>query len=127
EDVIAIESGYRARDSLLASVGTAVIRNLKELADSSVLSAAVSNLAWLVTHSVIDIKVAVPIREGEVLRGIYHEKLGFFRDATGHLVCFQGSANESEQAVWSNFESLWIYTNWPGVAHSDYYQDVARM
>ena len=127
EDVEAIEAGYRDRANLESRIGFAVQRNLEELELDPLFGTAVLNLAWLVKNQVIDVKVAVPVRDGQVLRGIYHEKLGFFRDTAGNTLAFQGSANEGEQAVWSNFESVWIYTNWGGPAHSDYFEDVVRM
>ena len=39
-------------------------------------------LTWLLAQGLLDIKLAVP----QSLRGIYHEKLGIFADAGGHLV-----------------------------------------
>jgi superfamily II DNA or RNA helicase len=127
DDVEAIEKGYRERGEIDRQVGDALIRNLEQLIDYPGLEAAVKNLAWLVSHRTIDVKVAVPMRDGEVLRGIYHEKLGYFRDLAGLVVSFQGSQNETEFAVWANFESLWVCTSWESSPPPRQLTDILRM
>ncbi len=127
EDAGAIEKGYRDRSNLVEPLGNALLRNLEELHRSGELRAAVANLAWLVANGIIDVKVAVPIRDGEVVRGMYHEKLGYFRDAAAQVVAFQGSQNETQFAVWANFESLWVYTSWESDPPPPHLGDIERM
>jgi superfamily II DNA or RNA helicase len=127
EDVAAIEQGYRERKDISGPLGIALERNLEELHRLDGLRAAVSNLAWLVRNGIIDVKVAVPIKDGEVLRGVYHEKLGYFRDSRGSVVAFQGSPNETEFAVWANFESLWVCTSWESDPPPQHLTDILRM
>jgi superfamily II DNA or RNA helicase len=69
----------------------------------------------------------VPFWEGRVLGGVYHEKLGFFRDRNGRVVAFTGSNNESEHSVWANFESLWVYTTWGEEAYRRDALDIVEM
>jgi len=56
--------------------------------------------------------------------GMYHEKIGILHDASGNKVLFQGSANETTNAVNPdlNFESISIYRNWVHEIYSDYAQ-----
>ncbi|APX06910.1 hypothetical protein BWP24_12315 [Vibrio campbellii] len=51
--------------------------------------------------------------------GMYHEKIGCFRDKNGSEVVFQGSANETEFANSShkNFESIMVFSNWNTPEH----------
>ena len=46
--------------------------------------------------------------------GMYHEKMGCFRDENGSEIVFQGAANETEFANSSNknFESIMVFSNW---------------
>jgi superfamily II DNA or RNA helicase len=127
DDAEAIERGYRDRSLLEAALAGAVQRNLEALSGTEEFSKAVQNLSWLVKNGVIDVMVAVPLQDGAVSRGIYHEKLGYFRDPLGNLLAFQGSPNESLQAVWSNFESLWVSTSWQDGGTPQHLRDILRM
>jgi superfamily II DNA or RNA helicase len=127
EDAEAIERGYRERTPLTEPVAASIQREMEALGGTAPYSAAISNLAWLVKHGVIEVMVAVPLADGAVSRGVYHEKLGYFRDETNNVLAFQGSPNESLQAVWSNFESLWVYPSWLPAGGSTHLQDIQRM
>ena len=64
-------------------------------------------MASLVASEALDIRIAT--RPGEV--GIYHEKVGIFRDDFGNTVSFIGSANETWNA-WherGNYESVEVF------------------
>ncbi len=50
------------------------------------------------------------MRDGHI--GIYHEKIGIFRDPVGDLVAFTGSSNETAGGLAANFESLEVYRGW---------------
>lgn len=47
-------------------------------------------------------------------RGMYHEKIGIMSDSDGNKILFQGSANETTNAINSdlNFESISVYPSW---------------
>lgn len=45
-------------------------------------------------------------------RGIYHEKIGIFTDAQGDSIAFYGSANETVNAFFNNYETLTIGSSW---------------
>lgn len=46
--------------------------------------------------------------------GMYHEKIGIFRDSAGNCIVFQGSANETPHGmlISLNAESLSVYRSW---------------
>ncbi len=45
-------------------------------------------------------------------RGLYHEKLGIFRDVAANVVVFTGSANESVSGLIDNFECVDVFRSW---------------
>lgn len=56
------------------------------------------------------IKVAV------TQNGIYHEKIGIFSDDDGDSIAFFGSANETLNAFYNNYETLTICSSWDNTA-----------
>jgi superfamily II DNA or RNA helicase len=65
-------------------------------------------LAWMVANGTLDIKVALK------QAGMYHEKIGIMTDAVGDRIVFQGSANETANAMLPdfNFESINVFPTW---------------
>jgi len=68
-------------------------------------------LSLLIEKGALELFVA--LRPG----GIYHRKVGVFKDDYGNAVVFSGSGNETRNAVtpiedWSNDESFDIYRSW---------------
>ncbi|MDB5801240.1 MAG: Type restriction protein restriction subunit [Rhodocyclales bacterium] len=107
DDQQAIAEGYEIRESLAA-------RRVEAEVDSLIANAAIDwqvrVLATLIAVGSMEVKVAVRAPA----HGLYHEKIGVFSDASGDLVSFIGSANES----WSgwhaggNFESIEVFCGW---------------
>lgn len=58
----------------------------------------------------LEIKLAV--HQDPYERGIYHEKLGIFRDANDSIVVFTGSANESASGLVDDFECVDVFRSW---------------
>lgn len=105
-DVQAMVEGYEERERIVADA----LR--RELSASSVPDAqrdALSCLSWLIAHERLDIRVAVLSSERSV--GMYHEKIGVFRDTEGTAIAFQGSANESVGGFVNNFESILVFSS----------------
>lgn len=106
-DIESITLGYARRSSL---VSARLDEQIDALLSDNRSAFAVRVLATLITVGALEIKLAVPSDR----RGIYHEKLGVFRDAFGNRVSFKGSANET----WSgwddagNFESIEVFCSW---------------
>lgn len=110
EDIQALQTGYSLREELVAKKINAEIADLLEEDDEKV-----EILATLVALGILDIKIAV--RDGG---GIYHEKLGIFKDNYGNIISFKGSANETNRA-WSdtgNYESIDVFRSWIEGDHS---------
>lgn len=65
-----------------------------------------SNLAYLISLGIIDIKMAF------TCRGIFHDKFGILEDSAHNIICFRGSNNETEAAILANYESFEITCSW---------------
>lgn len=110
EDYEAITGGYQLRANAL---GRALVRDLEMLYDDEILRTNTVALATLISSGVIDVKIAFR-PEGH---GIYHEKMGIFKDDYGNVVSFKGSVNESWNG-WhdrGNYESFDTFCSWNGV------------
>jgi DNA phosphorothioation system restriction enzyme len=106
EDVAAIAQGLKQREEVIVEV---VNRELEQEFDQ-IAQDRLACLAWLLSQEILEIKLAVyrDLRN----QGVYHEKLGIFRDTAGYVVAFSGSANESESAYQRNFECLDVFHSW---------------
>lgn len=108
DDVVDIERGYELRDV----IARAAVREL-ESEDSDAVLEGLGLLGRLIAEGRLDIKLAFVEQEGRI--GIYHEKIGVFRDDQGDLVGFTGSSNETYGGLMANFESVEVYQGWvPG-------------
>ncbi|MBD1591597.1 DEAD/DEAH box helicase family protein [Arthrobacter sp. S1_S22] len=108
DDIADIERGYDLRDV----IERATVREL-DSEDSDAVLAGLGLLGRLIAEGRLDIKLAFVEQEGRV--GIYHEKIGVFRDDQGDLVGFTGSSNETYGGLMANFESVEVYQGWvPG-------------
>ena len=97
EDFELMKSGYSNREDiekrLLASIET----------DNP--STELSNLAYLIAHGFVDIKIAF------LKRGIAHDKFGLICDGDDVLY-FRGSNNETVAAIQNNIESFETSLSW---------------
>ncbi|MEQ6900780.1 DEAD/DEAH box helicase family protein [Nocardioides sp. YIM 152588] len=105
DDLLDIERGYDLR----AVLSRATERVLEAEEHPAVLD-GLGLLGRLIAEGRLDIKLAFVNRQGHI--GIYHEKLGIFRDAVGDLVAFTGSSNETHGGLAANFESVEVYRGW---------------
>ncbi|AXI78533.1 DEAD/DEAH box helicase family protein [Peterkaempfera bronchialis] len=105
DDIIDIERGYDVR----AVIERATLRELDVEQRETVLD-GLGLLGRLIAEGRLDIKLAFVEQEGRI--GIYHEKIGVFRDAVGDMVGFTGSSNETYGGLMANFESVEVYRGW---------------
>jgi DNA phosphorothioation system restriction enzyme len=106
EDAKAIREGYDLRER----VSEALVRQLAPALVPDRAKDRLGFLAWMIAEGRLDIKIAlVDTREGI---GIYHEKVGIFRDDSGNAVVFKGSANEGFGGLVANFETLDVFCSW---------------
>lgn len=109
EDIDGIAAGYSKRDEVVERLLVTEIDRL--LADSNT-AYPTRVLATLIATGALDIQVALRADR----RGVYHEKIGIFKDSLDHRVSFKGSTNET----WSgwhlegNFESIEVFCSWRG-------------
>ena len=106
EDAFAIQKGYDLK-ALRSRVATDLILAIDNLADA-LANYRMQALAWMIAQGRLEIKVALK------RRGMYHEKIGVFRDGNGDQLVFQGSANETTHALLPdfNFESINVFPTW---------------
>ena len=105
DDIADIERGYHVRDVF----ERATMRVLERAHQDSVLD-GLGALGRLIAQGQLDIKLAfVSNRRGF---GIYHEKIGYFRDENSDVVAFTGSSNETYGGMSANFESIEVYQSW---------------
>ena len=105
DDIVDIERGYDVR----AVIERATMREL-ELEEREPVLDGLGMLGRLIAEGQLDIKLAFVEQAGRV--GIYHEKIGVFRDDFGDLVGFTGSSNETYGGLMANFESVEVYRGW---------------
>jgi superfamily II DNA or RNA helicase len=124
EDLDSIVGAYAARSEALAK---SLIRDIDALLAAPSSSYRTQVLATLISAGAMDVRLA--IRPSGF--GLYHEKIGLFRDGAGNRVSFIGSANETWNG-WhyrGNYESIEVFCNWHGpreaerVNNHDHYFD----
>lgn len=114
EDANAMAQGYKDREAIIER---SLERDLTDLLTTARSARAVDLLATLVRIRALEVRIAV--RDSG--RGIYHEKVGIFRDNDGSAVSFKGSSNESFSAwdINSNHESFEVFRSWRGVSEHE--------
>lgn len=105
DDIADIERGYEIREVF----ARAAMRSIESETDP-VLLKGLGITGRLIAEGHLDIQLAfVESKKGF---GIYHEKLGYFRDEFGDVVAFTGSSNETYGGLITNFESVEVYRSW---------------
>ncbi|MCW5673943.1 MAG: DEAD/DEAH box helicase family protein [Xanthobacteraceae bacterium] len=109
EDIDGIAAGYAQRSAIIES---RLIEEIDRLLTEPSTSYQTQILATLISVGALDLKLA--LRSDK--KGIYHEKIGIFRDGMGNAVSFKGSANETWSGwhVHGNFESIEVFCSWRG-------------
>ncbi|MFE9938936.1 DNA phosphorothioation system restriction enzyme [Streptomyces hirsutus] len=105
EDIAEIEAGYELR----SVVEKAAIRDLERATEDVRAARGLGRLGTLVAEGRLDVKLAYVAASNRV--GMYHEKIGVFRD-NRDLVAFKGSANETLSGLVGNFESIEVFRSW---------------
>jgi superfamily II DNA or RNA helicase len=106
QDEQAIQKGYDLRE-IARRIGTEIIETIERV-DDPLFFRRIELLSWLIASGRLDIKLALK------RQGMYHEKIGIFTDSDGDKVVFQGSANETTNALLPdfNFESINVFQCW---------------
>ena len=101
EDYNSIKAGYDLKETITNDMLTHLREELSLEEERSI-----SNLAYLVSLGVIDVKIAFSAE------GLFHDKFGILRDANGDTICFRGSNNETDASFRSNYESFDLTCSW---------------
>ena len=105
EEYIAIAEGYGERSTIEKLA--AKFEQIIESNHSELFQNQLNALAWLIKHKKLDVKIALR------RRGIHHQKTGIFRDGNGDFIVFQGSANETNNALLPfNYETINVFKSW---------------
>ena len=106
EDADAIQQGYDIKQ-LNQRFGLQLSRTIEQITED-LTRKRLEALSWMVANGTLEVKVAFK------QRGMYHEKIGILRDAQDDCVVFQGSANETANALLPdfNFESVNVFPCW---------------
>lgn len=126
KDVEALAKGYDQKEKVLKDC---LMAELDELFGRSDLHDRTQALATLIALGVLDVKIAF---RPEAM-GMYHEKLGIFKDNKGGAVSFKGSSNETWNG-WhenGNYESIEVFCSWQNFAdkqrlqrHTEYFEQL---
>lgn len=120
EDAEGIGRGYDLREAVADSVSSEIDRLLAD--ETTHYRTRV--LGALIAVGALDVRLAFR-RTGD---GIYHEKLGVFRDGRGNRASFLGSANETWKA-WherGNHEAIEVFCDWLGGSDAERVDKHAR-
>lgn len=87
--------------------------------DGSAADLAAELLAWLVQQGHMEIKVGLPLRNGQISNdgGIFHAKDGVIEDRRGDRLAFRGSINETPNGWSTNYEVFELFCSWRGEEH----------
>lgn len=96
-----IVEGYQNRELIEKELINSLDENLCEQDEQRM-----SNLAYLIEHGYVDLKIAL------VKQGIFHDKYGIIEDKQNNIIYFKGSNNETVEAINNNYESFDVSVNW---------------
>ena len=113
QDQEALVEGHAALDE--QAIAAQLQEEVKRLLAHSSLSKPTRVLATLVATGTVSIKIAFVGRDSDPRsQRLFHDKLGIFRDDSGHAVAFKGSMNETWAGLSAdgNLESVDVFLSW---------------
>ena len=113
KDIEAIDYGYKTRNEVIEN---ALLREINEPV-SYFEEERLNLIATLISNGSLDLKIA--FLEDEDGFRLYHEKIAVFIDKEGNRISYAGSANESENGLDGNFESLYTFCSWKDSSQVD--------
>lgn len=116
EDVNAIRDGLEKPINIIEQN---FIKDLNNIEDEFVRN-HIQALGWMVANNKMDIRLAVlkgddglPLdSQSMVFRGIFHPKIGIFKDNENNMISFSGSINETGIAWRDNIEQFKVFRKW---------------
>lgn len=102
DDLQLIKLGYKKKEKVIESI---LLEELnRKLAETQVIT--MEDVSDLIASGRLIIKIAV------VDDGLYHEKIGIFKDEDNNAIYFMGSANETLHGQVFNRESISVFCSW---------------
>jgi hypothetical protein len=120
-DIRALAAGSSPEDVLSLSLTANFPFRQVQPGDDSEAAKGAELLAWLVQHGHMEIRVALPLHQGQLANdgSIFHAKEGVVEDRHGDRLGFSGSVNETPNGWTSNFETIQTFCSWkPGGAEA---------
>lgn len=106
-----ILEGYKKKDLFKDNINQVI----EELTNGNTIDQKrLANLAYLIEIGLIEIKI------GFIHSGLFHAKYGIFTDADGNQIYFNGSNNETENAIINNFETFDTKKSWASAENKVY-------
>ena len=106
EEIEDISLGYEMREMMEKSI-ISVIENISDENDNLPL------ITSLIKNNNLDIKFVIT-KNG---LGMFHDKKGIFCDINDEKIAFSGSNNETQNAVFYNYESFIVVKSWEQVEY----------
>lgn len=113
KDIEAIEYGYKSRDEVIEQ---ALLKNIQDPI-THYEEERLNLIANLIAFGKLDIKIAFLEDENGIR--LYHEKIAVFIDHEGNRISYAGSANESQNGLDGNFESLYTFCSWKDMSQRE--------
>lgn len=105
DDIENIKLGYDLRNKMQNLIKD----ELEGISEESNVLPLISNL---IARKSLDIKFVITKKSG-----MFHDKKGIFRDANDNRIGFSGSSNETNNAVFNNYESIVVLNSWDNERH----------
>ncbi|MEG0978330.1 MAG: DEAD/DEAH box helicase family protein [Bacilli bacterium] len=106
EDYEAIKKGYEVKKC----VSEKIYKDFDFDIDFSQKNERFEMLSNMISSNLLEIKIVVLNQDNNI--AMYHEKIGIFKDDLGNTISFSGSANETENGYYNNYESFDIFCSW---------------
>ena len=106
EDIEAINKGYESREQIINRCLECSLDEPLNYFQEERLNI----VATMIAEGMLELKIAFMEDENGI--NLYHEKIGIFEDELGNKIAFTGSSNETENALESNFESIYVFCDW---------------
>lgn len=112
EDVEAINRGHATPEEVLERNLGAALANLED----ALVIKRLEVLAWLVSVSKLEIRVALPLGPDEQILpsrvAYWHKKFAIFEDSKGDRLQIEGSINETRAGWCANSEAFSVHKSW---------------
>jgi superfamily II DNA or RNA helicase len=100
-------------------------KSINNLENDGLLTKPLDLMAALIRQGCLSVKFAIP---HDASSGIFHQKIGVFRDTSGNSIAFSGSNNESVSGWMElrNSESFSVFNSWRDENDSERLQDIQK-